>query len=232
MSHQRRRISPRVVVQMLVFVVVVPFLPLLISGHWDWWEAWAYALIGIFGFVISRALAARRHPDLLAERARFLQHEDAAAWVKLIAPDGLAVSEIPVDPDYPMARVWLVAGVQPAGGTPGAGRHPGRLRPGILCLARQPLLLRHGADPDRARPPRGIEWPLPLGAASRLRRGAADLPGHADLPGPAWAFLPALSLTIVLVIRTRLKDRTLQKQLKGYRDYAARVRYRLPPGVW
>jgi protein-S-isoprenylcysteine O-methyltransferase Ste14 len=48
----------------------------------------------------------------------------------------------------------------------------------------------------------------------------------------AWAFLPAGLLTIVLVIRTALEDRTLQEQLDGYRAYAERVRYRLLPSVW
>jgi protein-S-isoprenylcysteine O-methyltransferase Ste14 len=47
-----------------------------------------------------------------------------------------------------------------------------------------------------------------------------------------WAFLPALFLTIVLVIRTGLEDRTLQDELEGYREYARRVHYRLLPGVW
>ena len=40
MSSQPKTFTPRVVIQMLVFIVVVPFLPLLISWHWDWWEAW------------------------------------------------------------------------------------------------------------------------------------------------------------------------------------------------
>jgi hypothetical protein len=38
----------------------------------------------ILGFLISRVLAARRHPDLLAERARFTQHGDAKSWDKLL----------------------------------------------------------------------------------------------------------------------------------------------------
>jgi protein-S-isoprenylcysteine O-methyltransferase Ste14 len=29
-----------------------------------------------------------------------------------------------------------------------------------------------------------------------------------------------------------LEDKTLQAELDGYKDYAARVRYRLLPGVW
>ena len=47
-----------------------------------------------------------------------------------------------------------------------------------------------------------------------------------------WAFLPAPFITIVLVIRTKLEDRTLQNELEGYREYARQVRYRLLPGVW
>ena len=47
-----------------------------------------------------------------------------------------------------------------------------------------------------------------------------------------WTFVPALFLTVVLIIRTNLEDKTLQAELDGYRDYAQRVRYRLLPGVW
>ena len=75
-----RIVSPRVVLQVFVFVGVAPFLPLWISGRWDWWQAWIYAVVCVLGFAISRALAARRHPDLLAERARFMDYENAPPW--------------------------------------------------------------------------------------------------------------------------------------------------------
>lgn len=76
----------RIIPQMLLFVVVMPFLPLLISRHWQWGEAWVYAIIYILGFAISRVWAGRRHPDLITERARFMKHEDAKPWDKLLAP--------------------------------------------------------------------------------------------------------------------------------------------------
>jgi protein-S-isoprenylcysteine O-methyltransferase Ste14 len=47
-----------------------------------------------------------------------------------------------------------------------------------------------------------------------------------------WAFLPVVFLAVVLVVRTKLEDKTLRDQLEGYRDYARKVRYRLLPGVW
>ena len=47
-----------------------------------------------------------------------------------------------------------------------------------------------------------------------------------------WALIPTGLLTTAIIIRTHLEDITLQKELPGYTDYAARVRYRLIPRVW
>ena len=47
-----------------------------------------------------------------------------------------------------------------------------------------------------------------------------------------WAWLPAVALVAILVVRTRLEDATLRAELEGYEAYAGRVRYRLVPGVW
>ena len=47
-----------------------------------------------------------------------------------------------------------------------------------------------------------------------------------------WALIPAGLLTIAFIIRTILEDITLQKELPGYADYAARVKYRLFPWIW
>jgi L-lactate permease len=80
MGNPNKVLTVRTALQVFVFVVLVPFLPLLISWNWRWWEAWIYALVGILGFVFSRFLAARRHPDILAERARFMQHSDIKPW--------------------------------------------------------------------------------------------------------------------------------------------------------
>jgi protein-S-isoprenylcysteine O-methyltransferase Ste14 len=50
--------------------------------------------------------------------------------------------------------------------------------------------------------------------------------------GSLWALIPAGLVMGLMVVRTALEDKTLQAELDGYRDYAARVRYRLLPGVW
>lgn len=50
--------------------------------------------------------------------------------------------------------------------------------------------------------------------------------------GSLWALIPGGLAALLFVVRTALEDRTLQEELDGYTEYAARVRYRLLPGIW
>jgi protein-S-isoprenylcysteine O-methyltransferase Ste14 len=50
--------------------------------------------------------------------------------------------------------------------------------------------------------------------------------------GSWWGFLPNGILTVIIIIRTALEDRTLQKELPGYKEYAQKVKYRLVPFIW
>ncbi len=50
--------------------------------------------------------------------------------------------------------------------------------------------------------------------------------------GSLWSLVPAGAVVLLLIVRTALEDAMLQKELAGYADYAARVRYRLLPGIW
>lgn len=50
--------------------------------------------------------------------------------------------------------------------------------------------------------------------------------------GSAAGFGPAALLSLFVAARTALEDRLLLRSLPGYREYAARVPYRLLPGVW
>lgn len=52
------------------------------------------------------------------------------------------------------------------------------------------------------------------------------------LLGSWWAFIPGALEVGLLIVRTALEDRTLQAELPGYGEYAARVRCRLLPGIW
>jgi len=119
MRDQQMSITPRVIVQLLLVIVVIPFLPLLISWDWLWWEAWVYAILCILGFAVSRVLAGRRHPDLLAERARFMRHEDALPWDKILAPVlGLGGALMPLTAGLDARLDWSPAFILPVTPSP------------------------------------------------------------------------------------------------------------------
>ena len=50
--------------------------------------------------------------------------------------------------------------------------------------------------------------------------------------GSHYALIPSVLLTLLIIIRTSLEDKTLQKELAGYEEYSKKVKYRLFPGVW
>jgi protein-S-isoprenylcysteine O-methyltransferase Ste14 len=50
--------------------------------------------------------------------------------------------------------------------------------------------------------------------------------------GSGWAIVLGVVTALLLIVRTALEDKTLLAELDGYQTYAARVRYRLLPGVW
>lgn len=223
--------SPRVIIQLLMFIVVIPLLPLLLARRRDWREARIYALITIGGFFLSRALVARRHPDLLAERARMNDHTDAEPWDKALAPlVGIGGGLIP-----------LTAGLERRFGARRTFSMPAKIVSLVLILASYALsswalvenrffssMVRIQTDREQHVVTSGpYRWLRHPGYAGALLTYLAT-PLFLD---SVWALVPALFLSDVLVLRAHLEDRTLQEKLPGYSDYAQRVRYRLLLGL-
>lgn len=232
MNLRATLVTPRVVAMLLRVLIVIPMLPLIISGRWGWWEAWAYVLVSAVGFVLSRWLAARRHPDLIAERARFMQQDDAKPWDRLLAPL-VALGSVVIlvvagldarlgwSPPFDLSvRLAGLAGVI-AGYVLGSyALMENRFFSGMVRIQRD-----RGHRVVSGGPYRWVRHPGYAGAIATY----LALP---PLLHSMWAWLPALALAAVLIVRTHLEDATLQGELEGYQDYAARVRYRLLPGVW
>lgn len=50
--------------------------------------------------------------------------------------------------------------------------------------------------------------------------------------GSLISFIPSGLMIVLVIIRTYLEDKTLQKELPGYAEYCAEVKYRLIPFIW
>ena len=231
-NNQQTWKKPAVILQLAVLILILPLLPILITRRWGWWEAWVYAGVSIFGFLISRALAARKHPDLLAERAKFTEHPDAAEWDRILAPlVGLGGGLIPLTAGLDALLGWS-----------------GGFSPGLKLIALAVIVIgyllgswalianRYFSGVVRIQHDRGHEviregpyrWVRHPGYAGAILTYLA-VPVLLD---SRWALVPAVLLIVLLVIRTALEDRTLQENLPGYPEYTDQVPHRLIPWIW
>jgi len=222
----------RIVVMLLLVLVVIPLLPILISGRWNWWEAWVMLAVFVLSFILSRALAVRRSPDILKERANYNQHENTQPWDKWLSP---LVA-------FGSVFILLVAGLDAlyhwSAGFPLAVEIAGLvlIAGGYILGSYAFIENAYFSGTVRIQDERGHRvvssgpygWMRHPGYLGSL---VASL-GMPLLLDSLWAFIPVVIFGAFFIIRTRLEDRFLQENLPGYREYAQKVRYRLLPGIW
>lgn len=232
MTETKRTFTLRVIIQALLVVVAAPFIPLIISGQWGWWQAWAYAVASILAFVISRVLVNRRHPDLIAERARFTSAKDTKAWDKILAPlVGIGSVLILVVAGLDKYYGWSPASsltlnlVALFGILFGYGFSTWALVENRFFSGTVRIQTERGHHVVTTGPYRFVRHP----------GYAGGLFGYIFIPlllDSYWAWLPTILLGIALIVRTALEDKTLQEELPGYKEFAQKTKYRLLPGVW
>ena len=217
--------------------IVVTALPALIlflaTGRVDWWEAWAMIGLNASVTIISRVILLRVHPDLAAERARWTRIQDVKAWDKVLVPIvGMCGPFL----------MWLIAGFDKRwNGSPQLSFELEIAGFALVILGYAfsmwaflenkffSAVVRIQADRGHIVVSTGpYRWVRHPGYAG-------GIVGYMLTPialGTLWVLLPALLTSIAVIVRTALEDAMLQAELPGYRDYSARVRYRLAPGLW
>ena len=198
------------------------------AGSLSWAMGWAYLGIFLLAMVANALLA---DPELIAER--LLVKRSTEGWDNaLMGVYGL----------ISVVAVPLVAGLDRRYGWPGgiglgvqvAGMALNTL--GWVLNVWSMMANKFFSTVVRVQDDRGQT--VATGGPYRLVRhpgyvGAiAFVLGSALMLGSLWATLLGVVGVLLMVVRTALEDRLLQERLAGYREYAARVRYRLLPGVW
>jgi protein-S-isoprenylcysteine O-methyltransferase Ste14 len=224
--------SPIMAIVLLVFIIGVPLLPLIISARWDWWEAWVYAGVSILGFFISRLIAGRRHPDLLAERSKSFQSSNAESWDKILSPSLMLLGAIipitaglemrfSLPAQFPLKIKILAALIIVFGYGIGAyAMAINRYFSGVVRIQKD-----RGHEVVNEGPYRWVRHP----GYSGLFLANLAIPLLLD---SVWTLIPVLLSSVGIIIRTSLEDEALQKKLPGYREYTQKVSFRLFPGIW
>lgn len=190
------------------------------------------AAIFVITFVVGRALAARKTPDILKERARYTRHANTQPWDKWLSP---LVS-------FGVVFIFLAAGMDALYHW-SAGFSLGWELFGLALIVLGYLLGSYALVENaffsgtvRIQEDRGhkvvssgpYRWVRHPGYAGFMLASF----GMPLLLDSAWAYLPVFIQTVFFILRTSLEDRFLQENLPGYREYTQKVRYRLLPGVW
>ena len=207
---------------------------LMLCGYdWGWWQAWAYSLVFASAGIGIRLWAERRHPGLMAERAQLLKAPGVKSWDRLLAPLMALSLGLPLfvvagldhrfewSPHFPgwlniLGLVLASAGYGFAGWAFLENRFFSAVvriqseRGHVVCDTGPYKIVRHPGYLG------GVLSPFAMALAL----------------DSVWTLIPATAAVVIAVVRTALEDRTLQKELPGYREYADRVRYRLVPGIY
>lgn len=201
------------------------------AGTWRWPAAWI--LVGLL-VVLTLVASAVVDPEVLRERTQLTLPSGTKWWDPLVAGSGFVL----LAPVALVVAGWDVQRYHWSPPLPMAVRELGLLvhvvGNAIGLWAMQ--VNRFFVNFVRIQKERGHRV-VDTGPYAYVRHPgyAAGIPAFVAAPlflGSRWALLPAVLGALFFVVRTKLEDDTLQAELPGYRDYAARVRWRLLPGLW
>lgn len=222
----------QLIIRTAVWIAIMAVLLFVPAGTLRWAAGWVFlAEMGGFGLVIGLWLA-RHDPALLAERMSMFVQPAQKRWDKAFMAS-IAVVWVPW-----LALMALDAARWRTAHMPIWLQAIGAVLI-ALCMYLAYLALRensYAAPVVKVAAERGHRV-VDTGAYAYVRHpmyaGALlFFIGTPLLLGSWWGLATAPVLAAVLVVRAILEERTLAEELPGYRDYAARVRYRFIPGIW
>ena len=220
-------------VRLVMIYLLIPILLFICAGDLSWWQAWVYSVIVFAAGIGGRLLAEKRHPGLLAERAKFSQAAGVKKWDKLLAPLMALTIAFPLvivagldhrfgwSPTFPL---WLnILGLLII--AVGYAFVVWAMVENAFFAGAVRIQVERGHVVCDTGPYRIIRHP---GYAGNI----LPLPGIALALSSVWTLIPAAVAFGIAVVRTSLEDRALQEDLPGYREYAQRVRFRLCPWIY
>jgi len=211
-------------------LLIVTAALLALAGRLDYWQAWLFGGVNAC-FLAAVAAVFSGGGDLLRER--FRAGAEAKGWDRVLwiffGPANLAILIVA---GLDAGRLGWSAGCPTSiyvlgyiGYVCGGGLHLWSIRQNPFYTSTVSIRKDDGQAVIDRGPYRLVRHPGYSGIILMVNAMAIVL-------GSPWALIPSGCSTLVLILRTGLEDRALGKELSGYQEYAARVRYRLLPGVW
>ena len=221
-------------VRLVADAALVGILLFVSAGTLSWWRAWVLLAVLLVVRTVSAVAVYRVNPALLQERAKLPTHGDQPRTDKLLLLAVLATGfmGLPVIAGFDVFR-WHVL-PRPAPLLANLGLVLFTLGWGIKALALRTnafatAVLRLQRERQHAVVDTGVygivRHPFYAGTPLVLVGLGLWLESYT-------AALFAVVPIAFLVVRLRLEERFLRRELPGYSEYAVRVPHRLLPGIW
>lgn len=225
-----QRLVARQVLQTVGMFLVLGGVLMGAAGRFDWWEAWAFLILYFFIALASALWMTQTKPELAQERAR--PGRNVKKWDNLLVGLNLLLtlamyavigldagrygwSKIPL-----WVRVVGISGFIPAFGLPLWAS-----KVNAYLSSRIRIQNDRGHTVIAEGPYRYVRHPMYVGMIFYNIIVPLVL-------GSWWGLAVGGVMIAAVIVRAALEDRTLQRELPGYKEYSQRVRYRLFPGVW
>ena len=215
-----------VIIRFGLSIIVIPAMFFIPAGTFAYWQAWVY-LVVLFvplGFVLTYLL--KNSPGLLERRMHMKEKEKEQNIIvkssylffllAFLLPGfdfRFGWSHIPVA-FVLMANFLVFAGYMFVFLVFRENRYASR----IVEVEEEQSIISTG-------PYSLVRHPMYLGTVVMYLASPIAL-------GSYWAFFPALFIVPILVLRLLNEEKVLERDLKGYKEYQAKVKYHLIPGIW
>lgn len=207
----------------IVSLAAMFFIP---AGTFDYWQAWLYIGVLMGLVTVLGTYLVIYEPELLERRMRTRETElTQQRIIRLSTVLFLAALLVPgLDRRFGWSAVppWVVVAADVV------------IVVGYALFARVLLANRFASRVIEVAPEQTVSTTGPYAVVRHPMYVAVLLIWLATPPalGSWWAVVPMLGVIPVIVLRIRNEEAVLARDLAGYADYMAKVRYRLLPGVW
>jgi protein-S-isoprenylcysteine O-methyltransferase Ste14 len=220
----------RRIFQLFLFWSVIAFITFFNAGTLYWLVGWLSLGLVVLGQATSGFFVYRKDPELIKMRSiigsntkatdrlilSLFQTSQVLIWI-------IAATDYRINQTLPIMSFWILGAII--------------FLVYLLIITRSMLENTHFESTVRIQHDRDHSV-ISSGPYSLIRH-----PGYfgvilgypIGIPlmlGSKWAIIPAFCCALLLIIRTYLEDKTLQRELNGYLSYCRQVKHRLIPGVW
>jgi protein-S-isoprenylcysteine O-methyltransferase Ste14 len=228
MSNDTEKIKATIsaILRLVIGIPMIGAMFFLPAGTFNYWQAWAWLATLFLPMGVSLVYLYKIDPKLLERRTR--TNEMRPEQRRIILASAVYLLVIFLLPGFDVRYGWSNV-------------------PAWLCLAADGIVLgsyilyvlvlktntfasrvievEQGQQVITSGPYALVRHPMYLAMILMMTATPLAL-------GSYWAMLPSILFILLLAARAKNEEELLLTELKGYREYTQKTRYRLFPGVW